>query len=233
MPFVYSVGALFFWLTAMAIVVELSGVIASEEWQQIVLSNFGICAAGVFTAAVIIFFAKKHFCRGLRGFGIDLGTIWRDLGAAFLNLTAAWPLIVGAVLLTIQAAKMIYGAEYEIAQHQELDILSKYDQWSVRFSVFLLAVVVAPMVEELLFRGCLQTMFRSWTGLKWGSIFLTSGIFAMVHANLSHWFALFVLSSTMGYAYEKSGSLLRSIFIHAIFNGLSVLTVMYYPEISV
>jgi membrane protease YdiL (CAAX protease family) len=33
---------------------------------------------------------------------------------------------------------------------------------------------------------------------------------------------LFVLGVTMGYAYEKSGSLLRSIFIHAMFNGISI-----------
>jgi membrane protease YdiL (CAAX protease family) len=26
----------------------------------------------------------------------------------------------------------------------------------------------------------------------------------------------------MGYAYEKSGSLLRSIFIHLLFNGLTI-----------
>ena len=45
----------------------------------------------------------------------------------------------------------------------------------------------------------------------------------MVHQNAEHWPVLFVLAVGMGYAYEKSGSLWRPIFIHALFNSIPIL----------
>jgi len=86
-----------------------------------------------------------------------------------------------------------------------------------------LAVVVAPLVEEMIFRGLFQTMIRSYLGRPWPAIMLTSALFAAVHGNATHWPALFVLSVGLGYAYEKSGSLFRPIFMHALFNGISIL----------
>jgi membrane protease YdiL (CAAX protease family) len=47
-----------------------------------------------------------------------------------------------------------------------------------------------------------------------------------MHEEMSHRPALFVLGVCMGYAYERSGSLWRPIFIHAIFNATNVLAIM-------
>jgi membrane protease YdiL (CAAX protease family) len=60
----------------------------------------------------------------------------------------------------------------------------------------------------------------------WAAIAITSALFATIHANPQHWPALFVLSISIGYAYEKSGSLFRPIFIHALFNATSVISVL-------
>ncbi len=68
---------------------------------------------------------------------------------------------------------------------------------------------------------------RTFNG-AWLSIVITSTIFAMVHLeNPEHWPALFALSVCMGYAYEKSGSLFRPIFIHSLFNAISIIAVLY------
>ncbi len=61
----------------------------------------------------------------------------------------------------------------------------------------------------------------------WPSIVITSFIFAVVHYDPGHWPALFALSMCMGYAYEKSGSLFRPIFIHSLFNATSVIATLY------
>jgi len=49
----------------------------------------------------------------------------------------------------------------------------------------------------------------------------------MVHMDMAHWPALFVLSLSLGYAYEKSGSLFRPIFIHSLFNAATIAAVLY------
>ena len=54
----------------------------------------------------------------------------------------------------------------------------------------------------------------------------TAALFSTIHADAAHWPALFILASCMGYSYEKSGSLIRPIIIHALFNASSVITVM-------
>jgi len=55
----------------------------------------------------------------------------------------------------------------------------------------------------------------------WQSIFIASIIFSILHP-LMHLPALLILSVCMGYAYERSGSLLRPIFIHLFFNAVTI-----------
>ena len=96
----------------------------------------------------------------------------------------------------------------------------------VQILLAFVAVVVAPLIEETIFRGLFQTTLRSYLGRPWVAIIVTSVLFTAVHENLTHWPALFVLALGMGYSYEKTGSLWRPIFMHAIFNGMSVAAVM-------
>jgi membrane protease YdiL (CAAX protease family) len=79
----------------------------------------------------------------------------------------------------------------------------------------------------MLFRGLFQTMLRSISAKPWLSIAISSVLFALAHANAGHWPALFALSLCMGYSYEKSGSLLRPIFIHSLFNATSIIGTLY------
>jgi membrane protease YdiL (CAAX protease family) len=59
----------------------------------------------------------------------------------------------------------------------------------------------------------------------WPAIFISSAIFTFLHPNV-HWLAIYVVGLFLGYAYEKSGSLYRSMFLHAIFNGFTIIAVM-------
>ena len=109
-------------------------------------------------------------------------------------------------------------------QHLELELLVNHPQWPLTLSIIGVAVIVAPLVEELLFRGILQTLVRSYVDRPWLAVVVCAGLFAAVHANPEHWPALFVLGIGLGYAYEKSASLWQPIFMHALFNGTTVLS---------
>ena len=117
---------------------------------------------------------------------------------------------------------MLRGQDFEMPQHQELQLISESTAIPLRILIVFLAVVVAPLLEEMLFRGLFQTMIRSYLEQPWLAIVITSGIFASVHQNVTHWPALFMLAMGLGYAYEKSGSLWRPIFMHALFNGVAI-----------
>jgi membrane protease YdiL (CAAX protease family) len=88
--------------------------------------------------------------------------------------------------------------------------------------LIVMVTVIAPVSEELIFRGILQSLVGAYTERPWLAIGTTALVFAMVHGNPTHWPALFVLSLGLGYSYEKSNSLWRPIFMHALFNGVTV-----------
>ena len=201
------------------------------------------------TIVVVLILARTFFARRLKGFGLgpsglNVKTIAKDFGAACVNLLAVWPLVMAAMILTISFMKLITHQEYKMERHQELNLIIEYPELPLRILIVIVAVLVAPVLEEMLFRGLVQTTIRSLfesqhsmsgnsesnvehSGLRiWLAIVITSMFFALMHANAGHWPALFVLGVCMGYTYEKSGSLLRSIFIHALFNATTIIATL-------
>ncbi|MFA5240272.1 MAG: CPBP family intramembrane glutamic endopeptidase [Phycisphaerae bacterium] len=225
LPFV----PLFIW----AGVISLAGSITEkllpdlQDWQKALADNIILCTGALTAMAVIIYIARAGFARRLKGFGLNLATIYKDFPAAILNLFSVWPLIMTTIILTIYIGKLIWGQDFDIQPHEELELITEYSQLSVRVLIIVTAVAIVPVFEEMLFRGLFQTMLRCVLLKPWLSIIITSGLFALAHADAGHWPALFVLSMCMGYAYEKSGSLLRPIFIHSLFNATSIILTLY------
>ncbi len=199
---------------------EIVGSLAG--WRGPFMENMVYCLGAVLTIAVILFIARFTFARGLRGFGLRPRTIARDLGWAWITLLAVWPIVLAMIVVTIQAGKALLGPKFEMPKHMGLELITESPALALQILIIVLAVVIAPLVEEMLFRGMIQTTLRSYIGRPWPAIIITSALFASVHANGTHWPALFTLAVGLGYSYEKSGSLFRPIFMHALFNGLTI-----------
>ncbi len=196
------------------------------DWQDSIAENLAICLGVIPAIVTSVMIARLTFARGLKGLGLNPKTILRDFAAAILNLLAVMPVVLGAIILTTIIGKLIFGNKFKMPQHEELKQLIAYSQWQVRALIVFTAVVVVPFVEELIFRGMIQTALRSYIVRPWPAISLASLVFIVFHANPEHWLALFALSLCLGYTYEKSGSLFRSIFVHALFNAMSVLAAL-------
>ncbi|MFZ0034010.1 MAG: CPBP family intramembrane glutamic endopeptidase, partial [Sedimentisphaerales bacterium] len=220
---------LFIWFGAVSLAISVTEKLLPDllDWQKAFLDNLILCIGAIIAMAVIIFLARASFARRLKGFGLDPRTIHKDFPAALLNLLSVWPLITAAIILTMLLGKLIIGPDFEIQQHEELELIRAYSQLPVRVLIIVTAVAIVPAFEEMLFRGLFQTMLRSILLKPWSSIAISSVLFALAHTNVEHWPALFVLSLCMGYSYEKSGSLLRPIFIHSLFNAISIIGALY------
>ena len=199
------------------------------NWQVVFINNIFFCIGGLISTIVILIFAGIFFARGLKGFGLNLKTIHRDFLAAFINLLAIWPIMLVVITLTVFFAKIIKGSDYQMQQHEGLISISENPVLLARIAIAVVAIIISPIVEELLFRGLLQTTIRSILKIKnaaWMAIIITSVLFAMMHAVYVHWPTIFILGVCLGYSYEKSGSLYRPIFIHALFNATSIIGVL-------
>jgi len=197
-----------------------------QGWQKIFRDHLVMSIGAVVTIAVMMFLAHFHFARRLKGFGLNIRTTVKDFFMGFVNLLAAWPIMMAAITMTMFIAELIWGAEYEMQQHQQLELITEYTQLPLRIMIVFVAVVIAPLLEEMLFRGFIQTAIRSFFNIRnsaWPAIAASSVFFAIMHADPGHWPTLFVLGVCLGYAYEKSGSLFRAIFIHSFFNATSII----------
>jgi membrane protease YdiL (CAAX protease family) len=109
-------------------------------------------------------------------------------------------------------------------QEQRLPLFGQ-DPLSIPVSFFIL-VLLAPLVEELLFRGFIYTKLRNSRKAS-SSIIISAAIFAGFHLEPEIFLPLFILGCIIGYIYEKSGSLWVPILFHLINNGLAFAAEMY------
>lgn len=84
-----------------------------------------------------------------------------------------------------------------------------------------MAVVVAPLVEEIIFRGCFYRFLKSQTPLFLAQI-ISGSFFALMHLNLMAFVPLVIVGVILARIYEKTGSLFVAIWFHAFFNAFSL-----------
>jgi membrane protease YdiL (CAAX protease family) len=206
-------------------------VIVNSDYGQII-QYLLFDAVNLFYGAVILIIAWFCFARRLKGFGFRGKGIFRDLNGAVVNYLAVIPLVlIGLHIVLLVGSLLRPGFEMEV--HEGLEAVSGDASLWLRVVVIFSVVVVAPFFEELMFRGLLQTVIGSYLPKPWIAIAVASVMFVLMHMNSTHWLALFGLSCVLGYSYEKSGSLVRPMLIHAIFNGVSVaMTIIAGPPVT-
>jgi len=216
------------WLLGTAVLESIAHLIVGTlgGWRGPFADNLVYCLGAAVTIAVILLIARLTFARGLRGFGLRPRTIARDLGWAWVDLLAVWPIVLAMIVATIYIGKALVDPEFEMPKHVGLELITESAALPLQVLIVFLAVVIAPVVEEMLFRGMIQTTLRSYVGRPWPAIIVTSALFASIHENPTHWPALFALAMGLGYSYEKSGSLFRPIFMHALFNGITIVAAL-------
>ncbi len=90
---------------------------------------------------------------------------------------------------------------------------------------FFAIVVVAPIVEELLFRGYLQTALTRRMK-PWMAIAISSTVFGAIHFQPLAFPILALLGAVFGYLYHRTGSLKVNIALHMANNAFAFLALV-------
>jgi len=161
----------------------------------------------------------------IQGRRLGLGAIgvgWRRLGRHIL-----WGLAAAVANVPVLIAAMILGLalfpNLPTPEHPITDEIAK-GGWAVAGAVLFLGAVVAPIVEEIWFRGLLlPAMVRSMGGV-FGGVFFSSLLFAMVHpTGVPAWPALAAIGAMAALLTFQTRSLVPSIVMHAVHNGTLLL----------
>lgn len=78
------------------------------------------------------------------------------------------------------------------------------------------SVIVAPVAEELFFRGYVHAVFRA--RFPANALFLSSALFTFVHLYVIHLIPVFIIGVLLAVLYERRGSLVAPVVAHSFSN---------------
>ncbi|HYU56558.1 MAG TPA: type II CAAX endopeptidase family protein [Actinomycetota bacterium] len=181
-----------------------------------------IAAQGAATIAFLALVARRK----------GRGSLARDFGLVVRLRDVGWvgvgSLLELAAVIALQPIVEVYGREEDQGVVDQLK-----DARGVGLALFVVAVLVlAPVAEELLFRGVLLRALLRRTSPGW-AMFVSAAVFALVHplgdpeiGSVIAVPAVLTLGLVSGYQAIRTGNLSRSICLHAGFNLLTVLVVL-------
>lgn len=98
---------------------------------------------------------------------------------------------------------------------QEFDVILK-DRWGY-FAVGLLA----PLCEELVFRGAVLRALLQWTPRHWVAIAVSALLFALIHANPAQMPHAFLIGLLLGWLYYRTDSIVPGMVYHWVNNSVA------------
>jgi len=153
---------------------------------------------------------------------------WRDMGLTPAALAAAWRtgLIAAPVLFVIAVAVELLLRSLGVQQTQlaSLEWLRGVPFWQYAL-VVLCAAVLAPIAEEIYFRGYVFRAYLAQKGPLQAYLF-SSLLFAVAHLNLPALVPIFCVGLFLAYLYHRTGSVLPGMIAHG-FNNLVAFTALY------
>lgn len=97
---------------------------------------------------------------------------------------------------------------------------------SHKFVGVLGVALLAPLLEEVLFRGAIQGALMRFFGRPWPAIILSALLFGIIHMNPVQVVYAALLGIVLGWIYYRTGSLLSVIVGHILNNSLAVVTTL-------
>ncbi len=151
------------------------------------------------------------------------GRTWGELGLRLRPIDSHVSLgLLGGLALFISAG--IVGAvltRFGIHQNQLERFEGIEGSSPLMFLLALLAgCVLAPLAEELFFRGYVFKTFLDQRGPAWAYLY-SSGLFALVHANLAAAAPIFVLGLILAYLFQRSNSAVPGMIAHGLNNAIA------------
>lgn len=158
------------------------------------------------------------------------------VGIALLAIAATWPVLMLTSELAMSARSVISDEPVEAIAHETLTLLTAGEAGPWRWVLIALVIIAAPLFEEIMYRGGLQSALRGFGLSAWWGIAATSIVFTAMHLAAIEVHAvptLLVLSLAMGWAYERTGRLIVPIVMHVLFNAANVALALLVSEETV
>ena len=164
---------------------------------------------------------------------------WCPVGLSFVK-TRPYGIIVLSVVVALSSLFPSAWFEEQLPDAMTTDLLQDVFEALMRSPMGYVAVgLLAPLTEELVFRGAILRALLLWLGDKrlsqstatWTAIAVSALLFAIVHLNPAQMPHAFLLGLLLGWIYCRTHSILPGIIFHWINNSMAFLFTALYPEL--
>jgi len=191
------------------------------ERGYVIISLMSSLSLDIIVLIIIVYWLRRHYQQSLRAVGVYKENLFEKFKIAIFNYFSFLPVIF--ILLFISA---VYLSKYQSTSSPQLIfyfLIFEKNPWIIGLTV-LFIVVIGPFAEELLFRGLLYNSLKRSIGCIQAMI-ATSLLFSLLHMNLIGFLPILGVSLLFVYLYEKTGSLMVSVFVHMLHNGFLILII--------
>ncbi len=166
---------------------------------------------------------------------IVLGFKYDFFGSKFLGISGFWGKILkwsfilwfGATIINFLFQLLMAWLFDLTPQPQEIISYIVTNVEGVHIILYaILIVVLAPLAEEVFFRGLLYTYLRNWINIG-GAALISSCLFALAHGEIWAFLPTFLAGLGFTFVFEKAKSLWAPIIAHVIWNGMGLLIVFF------
>ena len=168
-------------------------------------------------------FRQHYLCRYGSSQCLNIKIRWRSLG--FLKRPGRREVLFAiAALISILAVEVVYFSILAAAGvDTESSISATFDEESrvVLVLLSILAVVVAPMTEEVFYRGFVFVGLTRRFGFRWGAV-VSGGLFSLSHIEPIALFPFLVLGILLAWVYYRTESLWTPVMVHFFNNSIAV-----------
>ncbi|MBT3241386.1 MAG: CPBP family intramembrane metalloprotease [Chloroflexi bacterium] len=199
----------------------LAGILVGPLFDEITL--------GLTTLSIIfnlLFVGGSAYILGIRRNKIS----WKQLGIKPVVWKWEYILLAGVLAVALMPIRSAIGLLVQMAIEGGVDSLIQRENllsaggltWGGFLVMFIGVGILAPISEELYFRGLLHDWFRQRWGM-WASIIASSVFFGLAHFDsIGVLVSSFIMGIAMAYVYEKTKTLWITIAIHIITNSIAV-----------
>ena len=176
---------------------------------------------------LVALFLKEQGLSWEAGFGVRTGSF----------KSVFWPIVITTVLCLVSAQLLgrISGTLIELISGEEAEVqgtveILRQSESPMRLAYMgLVTIVLAPVSEEILFRGILFTAILQFRG-RGAGIAISSLLFGLIHSNLLTLVPLIVMAIFLTLLYERTRNLLAPIAVHSLFNLANFLMLLISDE---
>jgi membrane protease YdiL (CAAX protease family) len=183
---------------------------------------------------VLLIFSDAAFLAVIFAYLAPQGAVWQKLGLIRARLTSFLYIVPASIGYVITTAVLVTGVSIafpnlNLDEVQDLPFVHA-DAISELIIAAVALLIIAPVAEELVFRGFIFKGFRNKTGFI-GATVISSIIFGIAHGQLNVALDTFALGLFLCYVYEKTGSLWTSIALHSLKNGVAFY-LLFFTDMS-